>query len=286
MCARSNSVQQFAKLSSQLWRNEKTRTFAVEHPEAFAVWTFAISYAVNQRSDGLLSGFDLRVILGASPEQLDQLVEANLFERLEDGCYLIHDFTETQGRSLKDVEHDRRQRARKAAAVRWGGKEAATEPEAQTAPTLFDSMPEPTPDTAPSPETDPIEAVIDAYPSHRGNPERNREAVERLIRDEHVNPDDLLQSVKTYRHSSPSAQYVPSLANWISRRQWRDHMPARAKPGIPGGVWLDRNLYGKLPPDADLHQALTRIHQLVNGGVSPETAAEQIIKEHAARLNE
>ena len=43
-----HDMEKFAKLSTRLWQNEKVRVFAMEHPSAFSVWTFAISYCAGE----------------------------------------------------------------------------------------------------------------------------------------------------------------------------------------------------------------------------------------------
>lgn len=111
-------METFAKLSTRLWQNEKVRVFAMEHPSAFSVWTFAISYCAGELNDGELSRFHLKCLLGASDEDIDALIDAHLLDEHEDGTLWLHDFVATQGRSRADVEEAK---AKKAEAGRKGG---------------------------------------------------------------------------------------------------------------------------------------------------------------------
>ncbi|OZG57836.1 hypothetical protein BTIS_1077 [Bifidobacterium tissieri] len=114
-----NNMETFAKISTRLWQNEKVRTLAMEHPSAFAVWTFAISYCAGELNDGELSRFHLKCLLGASDEDIDALIDAHLLDKHENGTLWLHDFVEAQGRSRADVEAAKE---RKAEAGRQGGK--------------------------------------------------------------------------------------------------------------------------------------------------------------------
>ena len=113
-----HDVETFAKLSTRLWQNEKVRMFAMEHPSAFSVWTFAISYCAGELNDGELSRFHLKYLLGASDEDIDALIDAHLLDEHEDGTLWLHDFVAAQGRSRADVEEAK---AKKAEAGRKGG---------------------------------------------------------------------------------------------------------------------------------------------------------------------
>ena len=113
-----HDMEKFAKLSTRLWQNEKVRVFAMEHPSAFSVWTFAISYCAGELNDGELSRFHLKCLLGASDEDIDALIDAHLLDEHEDGTLWLHDFVAAQGRSRADVEEAK---AKKAEAGRKGG---------------------------------------------------------------------------------------------------------------------------------------------------------------------
>lgn len=113
-----HDMEKFAKLSTRLWQNEKVRVFAMEHPSAFSVWTFAISYCAGELNDGELSRFHLKCLLGASDEDIDALIDAHLLDEHEDGTLWLHDFVAAQGRSRADVEETK---AKKAEAGRKGG---------------------------------------------------------------------------------------------------------------------------------------------------------------------
>lgn len=107
----NDDMEKFAKLGSMLWRNGKARMLAREHPHAFAVWTFALSYCAHLLNDGHLTEFDLTGILGASDGDVDALVEARMLDRHDDGSLWVHDFVQAQGRSRADVESTRGKRA-------------------------------------------------------------------------------------------------------------------------------------------------------------------------------
>lgn len=117
------SGETFAKLSTDLWQNEKARTLAMEHPSAFAVWTFAISYCAKEINDGELSRFKLKCLLGASDDDIQALIDARMLDEHDDGTLWLHDFVSNQGRSRADVEAAR---DKKAEAGRQGGKASGT----------------------------------------------------------------------------------------------------------------------------------------------------------------
>ncbi|TPF91458.1 MULTISPECIES: hypothetical protein [unclassified Bifidobacterium] len=140
-----NNMETFAKISTRLWQNEKVRTLAMEHPSAFAVWTFAISYCAGELNDGELSRFHLKCLLGAADEDIDALIDAHLLDEHEDGTLWLHDFVEAQGRSRADVEAAKE---RKAEAGRQGGKasgesRAAKQPASKTKQTRSTSEADP-----------------------------------------------------------------------------------------------------------------------------------------------
>lgn len=108
----------FAKLSTELWQNDKAVAFAMEHPSAFAVWTLAISYCASQLNDGELSRLKLKRFLGATDDDISALIDARMLDEREDGSLWLHDFVAEQGRSRADVEAAT---AKKAEAGRKGG---------------------------------------------------------------------------------------------------------------------------------------------------------------------
>lgn len=128
----NDDMDKFAKLGSMLWRNGKARMLAREHPHAFAVWTFALSYCAHLLNDGMLTDFDLRGILGASDDDIDALIEARMLERHDDGTLWVHDFVQAQGRSRADVESMKERRAE--AGRRGGTKSAASRSKQNEAP--------------------------------------------------------------------------------------------------------------------------------------------------------
>ena len=125
-----HDMEKFAKLSTRLWQNEKVRVFAMEHPSAFSVWTFAISYCAGELNDGELSRFHLKCLLGASDEDIDALIDAHLLDEHEDGTLWLHDFVAAQGRSRADVEEAKAKKA-EAGRKRWRSVRQVTQREAR-----------------------------------------------------------------------------------------------------------------------------------------------------------
>ena len=125
-----HDMEKFAKLSTRLWQNEKVRVFAMEHPSAFSVWTFAISYCAGELNDGELSRFHLKCLLGASDEDIDALIDAHLLDEHEDGTLWLHDFVAAQGRSRADVEEAKAKESR-SRPKRWRSVRQVTQREAR-----------------------------------------------------------------------------------------------------------------------------------------------------------
>lgn len=111
----SNDTEIFAKLSANLWMNEKFGKFASANPRAAIVWIKAITFAANRKNDGFIGEYTARHLLGATPKDLRLLVENSFFEPRENG-WIIHDYLDSQfsSKEIDEMTKRRKEAARKA----------------------------------------------------------------------------------------------------------------------------------------------------------------------------
>lgn len=111
----SNDTEIFAKLSANLWMNEKFGKFASANPRAAIVWIKAITFAANRKNDGFIGEYTARHLLGATPKDLRLLVENSFFEPKENG-WIIHDYLDSQfsSKEIDEMTKRRKEAARKA----------------------------------------------------------------------------------------------------------------------------------------------------------------------------
>lgn len=111
----SNDTEIFAKLSANLWMNEKFGKFASANPRAAIVWIKAITFAANRKNDGFIGEYTARHLLGATPKDLRLLVENSFFEPRENG-WIIHDYLDSQfsSKEINEMTKRRKEAARKA----------------------------------------------------------------------------------------------------------------------------------------------------------------------------
>lgn len=111
----------FAKFSSKLYLNQKVQEFAEGYPRAAFLWVSAITFCVDQNTDGVFSKFIAQRVLNASEEDLQALVDTGFLEITSEGDYLVHDYDQAQVTSGKRNEL----RAKRAEAGRKGGMMSA-----------------------------------------------------------------------------------------------------------------------------------------------------------------
>lgn len=111
----ANDTEIFAKLSANLWMNEKFGKFASVNPRAAIVWIKAITFAANRKNDGFIGEYTARHLLGATPKDLRLLVENSFFEPRENG-WIIHDYLDFQfsSKEIDEMTKRRKEAARKA----------------------------------------------------------------------------------------------------------------------------------------------------------------------------
>lgn len=111
----ANDTEIFAKLSANLWMNEKFGKFASVNPRAAIVWIKAITFAANRKNDGFIGEYTARHLLGATPKDLRLLVENSFFEPRENG-WIIHDYLDSQfsSKEIDEMTKRRKEAARKA----------------------------------------------------------------------------------------------------------------------------------------------------------------------------
>ncbi|KAA8820294.1 hypothetical protein CSQ85_00315 [Bifidobacterium rousetti] len=308
--------QGYAKLSNGLWLNDKVNDLIERSPRAFAMWTLAISYCSDQLNDGIMSMRAWRRI-GADDEDVLTLVAAGLVDRTDDGMYAIHDYLQHQN-SRESVESEREaakeRMSRKRAGKRSTEQDKSTpeqdetcsdEVRANTDRTATERsdevrtkflglnqnqnqiLPPPTP-SAEGPETDDetsdegFRRFEAAYPKH-GNRQRTLDAYAKALV-AGATPGQLEAAATAYakacRDEGKPTRFIPQPANWLTNGQWRDHLPAPAKPELPSDAWIGRHLLEKLPDGSDGWTAQRRLIQLIRDGTPPDQAAETIISEH------
>jgi hypothetical protein len=96
----------FAQLSNDLWSNAKMRLIAEEHPKEFALWVISISYCSDKQTDGVLSSYEIRRILGVKPAQERRMYELKLWEKQDENT-VIHDYLAYQN-SRENIEKNRK----------------------------------------------------------------------------------------------------------------------------------------------------------------------------------
>lgn len=309
----ANEMETFAKFSAKLYLNDKIQEFAQCYPRAAWLWVNAIIYAVDRKTDGMVSAFAATRYLAAAPDDLEALEAAGLFEPVEGG-WMIHDFLKSQ----VSVEEQDELKAKRAEAGRKGGKKSgevravqanAKQNEANAKQTLKQNEAEIETETDITPysppagddgtkletesepegcsEPDGFDAVWQAYPKHTGKPKAVRAYAATLNAD--ANPKLLLDAATSYatkvEHGEVEARWVPTLANWLANDVWRDHTPkAKAKPvELPSESWLQANFDEPLLAlGLDSVEALMRRRQLfamIRDGTPPSEAAQRIINE-------
>lgn len=111
----------FAKFSAKLYLNEKVAELAEVYPRAVVLWVLAITYCVDNHTDGVFTGFAARRFLNAQDADLQALVEAGFLDNIDENEYLIHDYDQAQVTTAKrdDLRAKRAAAGRKGMASRW-----------------------------------------------------------------------------------------------------------------------------------------------------------------------
>lgn len=87
----ANTNYGYAKLSNQLWRNDKACDLLDTDPRAFGVWIMAISYCSDNLTDGVLTERALRR-LGVDDLDVAHLIEAGFLDVVDEDSYAVHDY--------------------------------------------------------------------------------------------------------------------------------------------------------------------------------------------------
>lgn len=123
----ADDMEIYAKFSARGYENPKLMELALNHPNAYRVWTWAIMYSVRNLTDGFVAEIVAKNTLFAKKKDLEILENLGFFEPNTMGTgdgisylkgWFIHDFLDAQGRSRADVEE---LKAKKAEAGRQGG---------------------------------------------------------------------------------------------------------------------------------------------------------------------
>lgn len=91
------------KLDDSMWSHPK---FLRLSDKAFRLWVRAGAYCAQHLTDGVVTE-DTLLILGAGRKQCDELWTAGLWERVPEGGYRFHDWTDYQW-TRDRVEHRRK----------------------------------------------------------------------------------------------------------------------------------------------------------------------------------
>ena len=301
-----NEMETFAKFSAKLYLNDKVQEFAQCHPRAAWLWVNAIIYAVDRRTDGVVSAFAAKRHLAADPEDLEALVDAGLFEPVEGG-WIIHDFLKSQ----VSVEDQDSLKAKRAEAGRLGGKksgevraaqanakqneanakqtlkqnEAETETETDITPY---SPPAGDDGTEPETEADGFDALWRAYPKHTGKPKAVRAYAAAVGNG--ASARLLLDAATAYAakvgRGEVEARWVPTLANWLANDTWRDHTPEPGRVELPSESWLQTNFDQPLTAlgldSVDAMMRRRRLFAMIRDGTPPDEAARRVIESETA----
>ncbi|NMN02836.1 hypothetical protein [Bifidobacterium panos] len=310
----ANEMETFAKVSAKLYLNDKIQEFAMRHPSAAWLWLNAITYSVDCKKDGKVSAFAAKRHLAAEAEDLKALVDAGLFEPVEDG-WLIHDFlkSQTSVKEQNELKARRSAAGRKGNEKRWGKKPqdeadssqnhrknvapamanasqeqsqiiAETETETETEITPY-SPPEVDDGTKTETEAGGFDALWRAYPKHTGKPKAVQAYATAV--DAGASPRLLLDAATAYAakvgRGEIEARWVPTLANWLANDTWRDHTPEPERVEPPSESWLQANFDEPLTvlglDPVDVMMRRRRLFALIRDGTPPDEAAQRIINE-------
>lgn len=303
----SDGMERFAKLGAMLWRNGKARTLAKEHPHAFAVWTFALSYCAHLLNDGMLTDFDLKGILGASDDDIDALLDARMLERHDDGSLWVHDFVQAQGRSRADVEiasGSRREAARRAgiaSAKAKAQRKLDNSTEFNERSTVSNDPPTEGQrtgnDSQRTPDATSTDSNTDTDTDTEGKKEKTSFFPKKTKISADFTPDG--ESVATARRLGldADAEARKFVAHWAEAggrradwqrlfRGWLANNPKARQPGkppMPEDAWIEHNMTARLPDGSDAWTARRRLMALIRDGTGWAEAADTAVAEAGLR---
>ncbi|TPF87426.1 hypothetical protein BW13_00815 [Bifidobacterium sp. UTCIF-37] len=318
--------QGYAKLSNGLWLNDKVNDLIERSPRAFAMWTLAISYCSDQLNDGIMSmrawrriGADDEDVLTLVAAGLVDRTDDGMYA-IHD--YLQHQNSRESVESEREAAKERMSRKRaskrspeqneptteqdetRSDEVRANTDRTATERSDEVRTKFLglnqnqnqnqnQILPPPTPSaegaTADG-ETDDegFKRFEAAYPKH-GNRARTLDAYAKALVDGAM-PSQLEAAARAYakacRDENKPTRFIPQPANWLTNGQWRDHLPAPARPELPSDAWIGRHLLEKLPDWSDGWHAQRRLIRLIRDGTPADQAAETIIGEITSKREE
>lgn len=303
----------YARLSNHYWQDKDVLKLRRRNPAAALLHVLAISWCSDHASDGEIDEDTLLFVLGASEQDVADLVASGMLQAVSDkpGMYVLRSYLKYQNSADKieqsrdkATERQRRKRERDKAA-QDAGTAAVTPPSdddhANVTPmsrrdiegvtgmsfnqeprTKNEEINPPLTPPAEGPEADDDEGFRRfeaAYPKH-GNRRRTLDAYRAAI-SAGAAPGQLEAAATAYakacRDEGKPARYIPQPANWLTNGQWRDHLPAPAKPEIPSEAWIGRHLLERLPSGADMLAARRTLVQLIRDGTPADQAAKTII---------
>lgn len=308
----------YARLSNHYWQDKDVLKLRRRNPAAALLHVLAISWCSDHASDGEIDEDTLLFVLGADERDVSDLVASGMLQTVPDkpGVYALRSYLKYQNSAEqieeakgKATERQRRKRERDKAAQ--DAETSTVTPPSDDAHTDVTPMsrrdiegvtgmsfnqeprtkneeinppltpPAEGPEADDEPDDEGFKRFEAEYPKH-GNRQRTLDAYHAAIR-AGATPEQLTTAARAYKAScrdeNKPARFIPQPANWLTNGQWRDHLPAPAKPELPSESWIGRHLLEKLPDGSDGWTAQRRLIQLIRDGTPADQAAETIIGE-------
>lgn len=306
----------YARLSNHYWQDKDVLKLRRRNPAAALLHVLTISWCSDHASDGEIDEDTLLFVLGASDQDVADLVASGMLQTVPDkpGVYALRSYLKYQNSAEqieqsrdKATERQRRKRERDKAA-QDAGTATVTPPSddahADVTPmsrrdiegvtgmsfnqeprTKNEEINPPLTPPAEGPETDDetddeeFKRFEAAYPKH-GNRQRTLEAYGKALV-EGATPGQLTAAAEAYAKTchdeGKPSRFIPQPANWLTNGQWRDWTPTG--PATPSEAWISRHLVERLPDGADAFTARRRMFALIRDGTPPDRAAEQALAE-------
>jgi len=87
----SRTKDRYARIAGKFWRHPKVLGLS---DRALALWTRALSFSADQMTDGAVSRALLKTLGQRDTKAADELVAAGLWERVDGGGYVFHDYAD------------------------------------------------------------------------------------------------------------------------------------------------------------------------------------------------
>lgn len=224
-------AERWARIMASAWRHRK---FLGCDPDAVALWGMALSWSMDNKTDGVIEADAIPQILpvlsaARARAAVKVLTTRKLWDR-EPGGYKVHDFTDYN--ATDEYLESRRDAGRKAAEARWGhadrnaNRNADGNTEEEEEVEEEKNLTTPRADRAGARET--FKGFWTAYPRKVKKALALR-AWLKLSPDQAL-VEQILAAVKAQAASpdwaAENGRYIPHPANWLRDRGWEDEVPA------------------------------------------------------------